>query len=225
MIDLTDYTNSNRDGTGYTTELTARDLAELLNMDGERLYGMLGPDVVATVDIVHDDDASAPDDWEMGCAAGVWTGGGDYIERDSVGDVPPALVHAIERYRAGGTYDHAGWGMEITERAMQRYAGLFGFTFVDTSFSSYRDSIAAVIVAKGDTANGVINDIKSEWQQWYDGDVWGVSSITLEGRELDTCWGFYGTEAASGHAVDVLRWAVEKRREEIIADKREHASV
>lgn len=229
MIDL--FSNYHHDGYAgiHTTDLTAPDLADLLDMDADRLYGMLGPDVVATVEIQQDVDAAAPDEWDMGCAAGIWTGGGNYIERSSVGDVPNALISAIERYRAGDQYAEY-WGAQITERAMQRYAGLFGFTFKDASFSYGNDSVDAVIVAKGHpgcTADEIINGIREQWQQYYDGDVYGVASITLNGEELPdaSIWGMYGEEYVTEFVVEQLKDAVEDLSAEIKADKRTWANV
>lgn len=52
-----------------------------------------------------------------------------------------------------------------------------------------------------------------EWNQYLSGDVWGYIVQDDEGNDLESCWGFYGEEAAREEGESMLK-ALEKREAE-----------
>ena len=58
----------------------------------------------------------------------------------------------------------------------------------------------------------VRDQLVEAYEQWANGDVWGFVLETEDGEELDSCWGYYGSESAIGEGKAIAEdWAKQQR--------------
>lgn len=52
----------------------------------------------------------------------------------------------------------------------------------------------------------VAKSLVNEWNQYLSGDVWGYVIKDEEGEEVDSCWGYYGTDDCEEQARSAAAW-------------------
>lgn len=75
----------------------------------------------------------------------------------------------------------------------------------------------AECIGDGWTVDTVLDAMRDElepWQQWAQGDVYGVAVTGPDGEERDSLWGLYGDDYAREEAARMLEDAIDAEREE-----------
>lgn len=160
------------------------------------------------VRLVHDDDATEPYD-----------DGSSPVFAAGMGTRYSGQVMSITNYVAADGLK-AAWEKWATDTAMfERYARIFhgatSFAYCDNAQMWDRASLYATCdPAHWREAVGVAEGAADldDWRAYCEGDVWGYIVERCDGAdgwtEVDSCWGFYGREYVTEHALGVLRETV-----------------
>jgi hypothetical protein len=57
----------------------------------------------------------------------------------------------------------------------------------------------------------VRDEMLERYQQWANGDIWGYIIEDSSGEELDSCWGYYGSDDCGGQAKEAADHLAEKK--------------
>jgi hypothetical protein len=88
-------------------------------------------------------------------------------------------------------YDHSGIAYSTTAFSCPWDSGLAGIIFVS------REKAREWFGVKRLNTQKVIDALKAEvaiYSEYASGEVYGYKVIDPEGKEIDSCWGFYGSE-------------------------------
>jgi hypothetical protein len=94
-------------------------------------------------------------------------------------------------------YDHSGQSISLSQEYPYNDpwdAGQIGFIF--TTKARIREWYGKKLVSKKslERAKKMLEFEITEYDQWMRGDVYGYVIEDKEGNEVESCWGFYGTE-------------------------------
>lgn len=173
------------------------------------------------IEIIQDSDPESPREWDnigtMVCFHNRHTLGDKHDYRSSHFDTWNELERQIERDEKIGVilplylYDHSGITMNTTGFSCPWDSGQVGFIFV--SKEKIRKEFGVKYVTKKvmeKIEKQLVGEVET-YDQYLTGDVYGYRiTDTEKDEELDSCWGFYGSEYCLGEAKSVLNYYLEE---------------
>ena len=111
-------------------------------------------------------------------------------------------------------YDHSGITMRTTSFHDQWDSGQIGFIYVSKKKIREEYSVRYVTKKMRERITGYLIAEVETYDQYLRGDVYGFV-ITKHGEEVDSCWGYYGTEVAMDKAESVVTYYIVKEKESI----------
>lgn len=161
--------------------------------------------------IEHDQDAQSPREWDnlgkMVC----------FHRRYNLGDkhtfsVEEAKALAVRVEKEGGVvlplylYDHSGITIATTPFSCPWDSGRVGFIYADRA--AILKMFGKTRMAKGmkDAAKDQLQKEVKTYDQYLTGEVYGYMVKDEKGEELDSCWGFFGEDAAKEQGQDSLKY-------------------
>lgn len=111
-------------------------------------------------------------------------------------------------------YDHSGITMSTGRFSCPWDSGQVGFAYVtnEAAKAAWPSLEGAALV---DVARECIEAEVREYDAYLRGDVYGYIIEDETGRELDSCWGYYGHEHAKAAALDALHAFATARPEQL----------
>jgi len=105
-------------------------------------------------------------------------------------------------------YDHSGITISTTEFTCKWDSGQIGFVYI----TNERINELGCVIENEETINDYIKrltrDLQEEvkqYDQFLQGDVYGFELIGPDGEEIDSCWGFYGSNWKTNGITDYIR--------------------
>lgn len=145
-----------------------------------------------------DKDLPDEDKWELAEARDLyeeWLG-----ERETGYEVWP--------FRSGDAHGAGSWCIWVMDLEDLDRRSPDGWIYVKVPETPLEQLAAAA----GPSPEVIRDQLIKDYQQWANGDVWGFVVEDADGNNLDSCWGFYGTEAcieaakgSADHAVTQTR--------------------
>ena len=101
-------------------------------------------------------------------------------------------------------YDHSGITMRCAPFDCPWDSGQVGFIYATPEM--IREEYGCKIITKAvrEKATKLLRGEVETYDQYLTGDVWGVIVEDMYGEEVDSCWGFYGSDYAKEEAKDML---------------------
>lgn len=101
-----------------------------------------------------------------------------------------------------GLYDHSGITMYVGENHDRWDGGQVGFIYMTNEVFKENYDYADQEEATKQATEYLKGEVKT-YAQYLEGDVWGFNITNKYGEDVDSCWGFYGTESAEEEANSV----------------------
>lgn len=148
-----------------------------------------------TINLVQDEHAESPNNWGDDSAFLVYDHRQFCVERKGF---DPSDI--FERFQNGGrlydgyfmfpvyAYIHSGVSLSLGRNSYPFNGGF------DTSFRGFCLIKRESGTWTSDKARKVAEGITETWNQYLSGDVYGYQVEDKDGTELDSCWGFYGSD-------------------------------
>ncbi|RLB70463.1 MAG: hypothetical protein DRH04_03520 [Deltaproteobacteria bacterium] len=95
-------------------------------------------------------------------------------------------------------YDHSGCAMNTTGFGCRWDSDPVGYIVCDP------ETIEREFAGDFDRAEKAIQAEVKVYSQWLEGDVWGYVLEDDEGNEIDSCWGFYGSDPKENGIADCV---------------------
>jgi len=157
-----------------------------------------------TVKLIADHDATAPDEFGDDGIILVTTKN-RYFERLHDGKSAPELDDDPEmkrKYWAFPVYAYIHSGVALSLGRGGQFAdpwdsGRIGTLFLAKSEWRYRTRETK----KNWSAEHYAKVHIETWNQYLSGDVWGFEITDADGKDIDSCWGFYGLDYARSEAI------------------------
>jgi len=103
-------------------------------------------------------------------------------------------------------YDHSGITMSTTPFSSRWDSGQVGYIYM-TREQARKVTGMKRLTAKGEAkALDYMRADVETYDQWLRGDVYGYTVTDPNGEEVDSCWGYYGTEAAIAGARESIEY-------------------
>ena len=127
------------------------------------------------------------------------------IKNEKVGAILPLYL-----------YDHSGITMNTTGFSCGWDSGQVGFIYVskETILKEYGGKI--VTKKLKERVEGHLKSEVNTYDQYLTGDVYGYRVFKVENgeeEELDSCWGYYGTESCMEEAEGIVQYYIENEKE------------
>lgn len=108
-------------------------------------------------------------------------------------------------------YDHSGQSISTSPFGCRWDSGKVGYIYVDkkTVLKEYGGKIVTAKLKKR-----VLGYLKGEvetYNQYIQGDVYGYRVVDDEGEVVDSCWGFYGEDAAEAEGQSMIDYLSAKQ--------------
>lgn len=178
------------------------------------------------IDIIQDESPESPRTWDnlgtMVCSHNRYDLGDKHNYRFNDYQNWDDLEKAIIKNEKVGAilplylYDHSGITMNTTGFGCQWDSGQVGFIYVskETILKEYGGKI--VTKKLKERAEGHLKSEVNTYDQYLTGDVYGYSIFKVENgeeEELDSCWGYYGTESCMEEAEGMVQYYIENEKE------------
>jgi hypothetical protein len=168
-----------------------------------------------TIKLIQDDDASSPkddsDDHQSGRVFLVTTKNRDFVvEHDLVPvsdrtiEIPDSVRETHHIYPLNA-YIHSVVALSLNSGYPfndQWDSGQIGFVFVTKDTNEIGNPLQAA------------ESLVKQWNQYLSGDVWGYVIEDENGKQVESCWGFYGEKYALEEARYAAKSSAEYRAEQ-----------
>lgn len=117
-------------------------------------------------------------------------------------------------------YDHSGITIRCNPFSCPWDSGQVGFAFM--AYSTIRESFMCKRVTPSilERAYELIKSEVRVYDMYLTGDVWGYVIETQEGDEVDSCWGFFGSEEVEKEAESVYKHYInQQEKDNALLDK------
>lgn len=123
--------------------------------------------------------------------------GWDDLEKQIEKDHGPSLILPLY------LFDHSGLSISTSPFSCRWDSGQIGFIFV--SKENIRKEYGKKIVSKKlrETAIGYLENEVKTYDQYLTGDVYGFQ-LFRDDEEIDSCWGFYGSDPKTNGMMDYI---------------------
>ena len=104
-------------------------------------------------------------------------------------------------------YDHSGITISTTEFTCNWDSGQIGFVYI----TNERINELGCVIKNEETINDYIKRLTrylqeevKQYDQFIQGDIYGFKLIDPDGEEIDSCWGFYGSDWKTNGMIDYI---------------------
>lgn len=124
----------------------------------------------------------------------------DIIKRENVGVILPLFL-----------YDHSGITMNTTGFSCRWDSGQVGFIFISKEKIRKEYGVKRISKKMLDRVKGYLVGEIETYDQYLVGDVYGYRITDTEtNEELDSCWGFYGSDYCMEEGKGIVDYYLEK---------------
>ena len=126
-------------------------------------------------------------------------------------------LHQIEANKEGKyivlplyLYDHSGITMRTTPFSCPWDSGQVGVIFVDKKKVREEYGWKVITAKRKEQILGYLRGEVETYDQYLRGDVYGFRKL-VDGEEVDSCWGFYGSDHRDSGLFEAAEWEHEPK--------------
>lgn len=158
------------------------------------------------IKLIRDQDAESPDDWGDESLFLVGYHRDFSVERDDAISKEDLITH-FNGEKIAQAKDYFIFGLEAYIHSGVVLALTNGGNFPDRQWDVSK--LGAVLVSKKEArgrkaAEKLARSLVDKWNTYLSGDIFGFVIEDKDGKDMDSCWGFYGIEEAEEAAIESI---------------------
>lgn len=166
----------------------------------------------STLQVIHDSNASSPrEDDNLGtmvCFHNRYNLGDKHGYSTNDFDGWESMKAALIREHDAAIilplylYDHSGITMRTTPFGCPWDSGQVGFIYISKAKIRKEYSVKKINKALLERVTGYLVAEVKVYDEYLTGEIYGFKEIDKEGKEVDSCWGFYGSDPKENGMLD-----------------------